>query len=596
MAYRAPVSDISFCLNRIAGFSGYVDAGLFGDLDSDTATAILEEAGRFASEELAPTNRVGDEMGAQLVDGEVKLPDGWREVYRKYWEGGWNSLPCPVDYGGQGLPTAMSMAVCEMWNGANMAFSLNPLLTQGGTETLHKYGSDALKAKYLPKMISGEWTGSMQLTEPHAGSDLRFLRSRAEPQPDGSYKISGTKIFITYGEHPLTENIIHIVLARLPDAPEGTKGISMFLIPKFLVNDDGSLGARNDVYCTKLEHKLGIHGSPTCVLNYGDGGGATGWMIGEPNKGLFYMFTLMNHARLGVGVQSLGLAERAYQEALAYAQERRQGAREDTPPGQMTPIVNHPDIRRMLMGMKAKIAAARAICTINALAIDLAKLAPDDGTRAKATALAALLTPVSKSYGSDMAVEVASEGIQVHGGMGFIEETGAAQHYRDARITPIYEGTNGIQAIDLVTRKLPLQDGAVITAYIADLRETVAELRAANHPQFGAMADHLTTAIDDLEETSRWLLGRLAGDHDAALAGAAPYCRLFANTAGGVYLARGALAAARSEDGPDADYQSHIAIARHFAETQAPLTAGLKHAVMSSHETLRGEIADRIFS
>jgi alkylation response protein AidB-like acyl-CoA dehydrogenase len=594
MAYRAPVSDISFCLNHIAGFADHVDAGLFGDLDTDTAAAILEEAGRFATEELGPTNRSGDETAARLVDGEVRMPEGWVEVYRAFWESGWNSLPCPVDYGGQGLPTALAMAVTEMWNGANMAFGLNPLLTQAGVEAVHKYGSDELKAKYLPKMISGEWTGSMQLTEPHAGSDLRFMKARAESQPDGTFKITGTKIFITYGEHPLTDNIVHIVLARLPGAPEGTKGISMFLIPKFLVNDDRSLGGRNDVHCAKLEHKLGIHGSPTCVLNYGDKGGAIGWMIGEPNKGLHYMFTMMNQARLGVGVQAVGVAERAYQEALAYAQDRGQGARENTPPGQMTPIIHHPDVRRMLMGMKAKIAAARAICMMNAVAIDRAKFAGDDAERASAEALAALLTPVSKSYGSDIAVEVASEGIQVHGGMGFIEETGAAQHYRDARITPIYEGTNGIQAIDLVTRKLPAHDGEMITAFIADLRETIESIRAANQPIFGATAERLAAAVDDLEETGRWLLNKLEDDRDAALSGATSYCRLFANAAGGVYLARGALAALRSGDG-GGDHQPHITIARHFAETQAPLTAGLKHAVMSAHETLRGESADRIF-
>ncbi len=319
-----------------------------------------------------------------------------------------------------------------------------------------------LKAKYLPKMVSGEWTGSMQLTEPHAGSDLRFLKTRAVPQGDGTYRISGTKIFITFGDHPLTENIIHIVLARLPDAPLGTKGISMFLVPKFLVNDDGSLGARNDVRCAKLEHKLGIHGSPTCVLNYGDEGGAVGWIIGEPNRGLQYMFTMMNQARLGVGVQGVGLAEHAFQDALAYARDRKQGSTETTAENDMTPIINHPDVRRMLISMKAKIAAARAICATNAVAIDIAKHGSDEATRAKADALAALLTPISKSFGSDIAVEVASEGIQVHGGMGFIEETGAAQHYRDARIAPIYEGTNGIQCVDLVGRKLPMNGGETV--------------------------------------------------------------------------------------------------------------------------------------
>ncbi len=593
MAYRAPVSDISFCLEHIAGFSALVENGVFGDLDRDTVSAILEEAGRFASEELAPTNRSGDESGARLENGEVVMPEGWKEAYRKFREGGWNALSLPPEYGGQGLPLTLSMAVTEMWNGANMAFGLNPLLTQAGAEALYKYGSEELKAKYLAKMVSGEWTGSMQLTEPHAGSDLRFLKTRAEPQPDGSYRISGTKIYITYGEHPLTENIVHIVLARLPGAPEGTKGISMFLIPKFLVDDDGSLGARNDVTCAKLEHKLGIHGSPTCVLNYGDRGGAAGWMIGEPNQGLYYMFLMMNQARLGVGVQGVGLAEHAYQDALRYALERRQGSREDTPAGQMTPIVNHPDVRRMLMSMKAKIAAARAICAANALALDLAKHGGGEEARERAGALAALLTPVSKAYGSDIAVEVASEGIQVHGGMGFIEETGAAQHYRDARIAPIYEGTNGIQAVDLVTRKLPSNGGETVRAYIADLRETVEQVRAANVPGFGAMAERLGDAVSDLEETSRWLLETLQRDRDAALAGATPYCRLFAHAAGGVYLAKGALAAARAENG--AGEQGHIAVARHFAETQAPLTAGLKHAVTSSHETLRGEAADRLF-
>ncbi len=379
MAYHAPVSDISFALNTIAGFSRHLDEGLFGELDVSTVQAILDEAGRFASEELSAINRSGDEQGARLKDGEVTMPPGWKEAYRKFWEGGWNALPLPTAYGGQGLPVALAMAVTEMWNGANMAFGLNPLLTQAGVDALHKYGADSLKTKYLPKMVSGEWTGSMQLTEPHAGSDLRFLKTRAVPQGDGTYRISGTKIFITYGEHPLTDNIVHIVLARLPDAPEGTKGISMFLIPKFLVNDDGSLGERNDVRCAKLEHKLGIHGSPTCVLNYGDQDGAVGWMVGEPHKGLFYMFTMMNQARLGVGVQGVGLAEHAYQDALAYARERRQGSIEDTPPGMMTPIINHPDVRRTLLSMKARIAAARSICFVNAVAIDLARHAARRG-------------------------------------------------------------------------------------------------------------------------------------------------------------------------------------------------------------------------
>jgi alkylation response protein AidB-like acyl-CoA dehydrogenase len=595
MAYRAPVSDISFALNQIAGFSRHVEDGVFGDLDLATVEAVLEEAGRFASEELAPLNRSGDEHRAQLKDGEVVLPPGWTEAYRKFWQSGWNALPSPEKFGGQGLPVALAMAVTEMWNGANMAFGLNPLLTQAGVEAVYKYGAEPLQAKYLPKMVSGEWTGSMQLTEPHAGSDLRFLKTRAVPQGDGSYRITGTKIFITFGEHPLTENIVHIVLARLPDAPQGTKGISMFLIPKFLVGDDGSLSARNDVHCAKLEHKLGIHGSPTCVLNYGDGDGALGWMIGEPNRGLSYMFTMMNQARLGVGVQGVGLAEHAYQDALAYARERRQGSIGDTASGDMTPIINHPDVRRMLLSMKAKIAAARAICSMNAVAIDLAKHAPDVAARARADGLAALLTPVSKAYGSDIAVEVASEGIQVHGGMGYIEETGAAQHYRDARIAPIYEGTNGIQNLDLVTRKLPLNNGETIGALIAELKETVRAVKASNEPAFGAMADCLAGSVADLEEASEWLARQLGENRDAALAGAASYGRLFANAAGGVFLARGALAVARGADGSGA-MDSQITLARHFAETQAPLTAGLKRAVQNTHETVLGSGAEAAFS
>jgi alkylation response protein AidB-like acyl-CoA dehydrogenase len=592
MAYKAPVADILFTLNNVAGFSRHLEDGVFGDLDAATVEAILEEAGKFASEELSAINRSGDEVGAVLKDGEVTLPPGWKEAYRRFWEGGWNSLPLPEDYGGQGLPVTLSMAVTEMWNGANMAFSLNPLLTQAGVEALHKYGSEALKEKYLPKMVSGEWTGSMQLTEPHAGSDLRFLKTRAVPQGDGTYRITGTKIFITFGEHQLTDNIVHIVLARLPDAPEGTKGISMFLIPKFLVGDDGSLGARNDVRAAKLEHKLGIHGSPTCVLNYGDQGGAVGWLVGEPHEGLFYMFTMMNQARLGVGVQGVGLAEHAYQDALAYARDRKQGSIEGTPPSEMTPIINHPDVRRMLMSMKAKVAAARAICSMNAVAIDLARRDRDEAGRARADALAALLTPISKSYGSDIAVEVASEGIQVHGGMGFIEETGAAQHYRDARIAPIYEGTNGIQALDLVSRKLPMQKGEFVKGFIADLKETVQEAKASNEPAFGAMADCLAESIADLEETSNWLLGKLAENRDAAFAGATPYSRIFALATGGAYLARGALAAARGGSGSDAAADTHIAVARHFAETQAPLTGGLKRTVFHSHETVLGPLAD----
>jgi acyl-CoA dehydrogenase len=588
MAYKAPVSEMLFTLNRIAGFGAHVEAGLFEDLDNATVEAILEEAGRFATEELAPINRAGDAHPARLEDGKVVMPQSWRTAYRAFCEAGWNALPCPKAFGGQELPVALSMACAELWNGANMAFGLNPMLTQAGVEALFKYGAEPLKQRYLPKLVSGEWTGSMQLTEPHAGSDLRFLKTRAMPQGDGTYRITGTKIFITYGDHPLTDNIIHIVLARLPDAPPGTRGISMFLIPKFLVNDDGSLGRRNDVYAAKLEHKLGIHGSPTCVLNYGDGEGAVGWLVGEPHRGLQYMFVMMNQARLGVGIQGVGVAEHAFQHALAYAKDRKQGAITGTAETEMTPIIDHPDVMRMLLSMKAKIAAARAICYTNAVAIDLSRHARDAEARARADTEAALLTPVSKAFGSDTGVEVASEGIQVHGGMGFIEETGAAQHYRDARIAPIYEGTNGIQAIDLVGRKLAMNGGETVRAFIGGLKDTVAQVKASNEPAFGAMGESLEGGVAALEESSRWLLGQLTENRDAALAGATPYGRLFALAAGGVLLARGALAAAREADG---GAETPIALARHFAETQVPATGGLKQTVMQMHETVLGDNA-----
>ena len=591
MAYKAPVSEMLFTLNRIAGFAPLVEAGLFEDLDLATVEAVLEEAGRFATEQLAPINRAGDEHPARLVDGKVVMPESWKAAYRAFSEAGWNALPSPRAFGGQELPVAVSMAVAELWNGANMAFGLNPMLTQAGVEALFKYGSDDLKSKYLPKLISGEWTGSMQLTEPHAGSDLRFLKTRAIPQGDGTYRITGTKIFITFGDHPLTDNIIHIVLARLPDAPPGTRGISMFLIPKFLVNADGSLGARNDVHAAKLEHKLGIHGSPTCVLNYGDGGGAIGWLIGEPHRGLHYMFLMMNQARLGVGIQGVGVAEHAFQHALAYAKERRQGAISSSAETEMTPIINHPDVVRMLLSMKAKVAAARAICYTNAVAIDLSRHGRDAETRARADAEAALLTPVSKAFGSDTGVEVASEGIQVHGGMGFIEETGAAQHYRDARIAPIYEGTNGIQAIDLVGRKLAMNGGETIRAFIGGLKDIVAQVKASNEPAFGAMGESLEAGVAALEETGRWLLAQLAENRDAALAGATPFGRLFGLAAGGVFLARGALAAARESDGGS---DTPITLARHFAETQVPLTGGLKQTVTQMHETVLGDRATAV--
>jgi acyl-CoA dehydrogenase len=593
MVYKAPVADIAFALNHIAGFSRLVQDGMFGDLDQDTAGAILEEAGRFATEKLAPINRVGDEHPARLDGKDVVTSPGWKEAYVQFAESGWNGLAGPTEFGGQGLPQGLAMAVGEMWNGANMAFALCPLLTQGAVEAIDQNGAADLKAKYLPKMISGEWTGSMQLTEPGAGSDLRFLKTRAIPQGNGSYKVTGTKIFITYGEHSLTSNIIHLVLARLPDAPPGTKGISLFVVPKYLVNDDGSLGARNDVFCSKLEHKLGIHGSPTCVMNFGDEGGALAWIVGEPHRGLQYMFTMMNRARLGVGVQGVGVAEHAYQHALAYAKERRQGSVDGTPDAEMTPIINHPDVRRMLLSMKAKIAAARALCAATAVAIDVAKFGSDEVTRARADAEAALLTPLAKSYGSDIGVEIASEGIQIHGGMGFVEEAGAAQFYRDARITPIYEGTNGIQCIDLVGRKLTMNNGETLKSFLEGLHATIVQLQTLNEPVFGDTAEALTQGIVHLAETTEWLIRKLFSDPKVALAGATSFGRLFSVVAGGTLLARGALSAMHAGDGAA---EGAILLSRHFAETQVPAAASLKFAVFRSANTIFGTTADNLLA
>jgi acyl-CoA dehydrogenase len=584
MTYRAPVADIAFTLNYIAGLSGIVGRGLFEDLDTDTVNAILEEAGRFATEEIAPTNRASDCQGARLVNGEVVMPEGVTEVYRKWVEAGWGSVAVSKAHGGQGLPFGLSMALTEMWNGANMAFGLCPLLTTAGVHAIDAHGSPELQRKYLPKLATGAWTGSMQLTEPHAGSDLRFLKTRAVSVGDGSFKVTGTKIFITYGEHSMTDNIIHMVLGRLPDAPAGTKGISLFLIPKFFVNDDGSLGARNDAYASKLEHKLGIHGSPTAVMNYGDNGGAVGWLVGEPNGGLKAMFTMMIEARIGVAAQGVGIAERAFQQALAYARERKQGAAEGGALDASVAIFEHPDVKRMLLTMKAKTSAARAICYTTAVAMDLAHHAPDADERRRGHAEAALLTPVAKAFATDIGVEVASEGIQVHGGMGLIEETGAAQHYRDARIAPIYEGTNGIQAIDLVTRKIASNGGETVQAFIDGLKETVREVKAANEPAFGHMGERMEASVAALEETTAWLQRQLAENKKAALSGATPFGRLFALAAGGVLLAKGALAAARGADGADAG--ARAIEARHFAESLMCDTEGLKHAVTHSYETV----------
>ena len=585
MTYQAPVDDILHALKAAADLDDLIAHGLLDGVDEDTIRAVINEAGKFGAEVLDPLSAPGDRVGSKLIDGKVVTPPGWSQAYQQFAAGGWGALAAPEEWGGQNLPQVVATAAGEVWNASNLAFGLCPLLTFGAIDAVEAQGNEELKRTYLPKMVSGEWTGTMNLTEPHAGSDLSQLKTRAVKHADGSYRLTGTKIFITYGDHEMTENIIHLVLARLPDAPHGTRGISLFLVPKYLVNKDGSLGARNDVECAGLEHKLGIHASPTCVMKYGEkGAGAIGYLVGEENRGLNVMFIMMNAARLAVGVQGVAVAERATQLATAYAKERRQGRTAKSLGGStgdtMAPIIEHADIRRSLMTMKALTQAARAICLVTAKETDVARRAQKDAERAAAHARVALLTPVAKAFATDIGCEVASIGVQVHGGMGFIEETGAAQIYRDARILPIYEGTNGIQAIDLVTRKLPLGGGKVMEAYLAELKQTVDAVRASNHRELGRMGERLGEAVTALAEASRWMGEVLSSNPDAALAGASPYLRLFGLAAGGVYLAKGALAAVRT----GAANAQIVAVARFFAETLATAAPGLKETVLAGAE------------
>jgi alkylation response protein AidB-like acyl-CoA dehydrogenase len=578
MSYRAPVADIIFALTHSAGLTQAMAEGLYGDLDAATVDAVLEEAGKFAAEVIAPLNRSGDTFGTPFKDGAVTTPPGWKHAYTSWAAAGWNGLAAPAAWGGQDLPQAINAACIEMWNSGSMAFGIGPALTMAAVDALVAYGSDALKQAYLAKLISGEWMGTMQLTEPQAGSDVGALRTKAERAPDGSYRIKGAKIFITYGEHDLTANIIHFVLARLPDAPSGTKGLSLFLIPKFLLNADGSLGKRNDVRAHSLEHKLGIHASPTCTMIYGDGEGAVSFLIGKEHQGMACMFTMMNRARLAVGLQGVAVAELATQQALDYARERKQGKTADGSGA----IIGFPDVKRMLLTMRALTSAARRICYSTAVSIDRAHRSKTEAARQLAHARASLLTPVAKAFSTDIGIEVASLGVQVHGGMGYIEETGAAQHYRDARIAAIYEGTNGIQALDLVTRKVPHDGGATVKAYLAELRSIVAAVQAANAPGLGETGARLGEAIDSLERATLWLLAQKSSD--AALAGATPYLRLFGTAAGGAMLAGDALAAAR--DGNDAP--ARAALARFFADNIAVQAGGLERAVVEGGDSVIG--------
>lgn len=588
MTYQAPVNDIMFALKIAGELDQSLESGLYDALDRETIEAVIDEAGKFGADVLAPLRWSGDRIGSKLTKGVVTTPPGFRDAYGQFIDAGWNALPCSEAVGGQGLPEVVASAACEIWNSANMGFAMCPLLTQGAIHAIEVGGSERIKAKYLPNMVKGSWTGTMNLTEPHAGSDLSTLRTRADRQSDGTYRITGTKIYISYGEHDLSENIIHLVLARLNDAPSGTRGISLFLVPKFLVNDDGTLGDRNDVVCAGVEHKLGIMASPTCVMKFGEQGGAIGYLVGEENRGLATMFVMMNAARLGVGMQGVAIAESATQLAVRYAKDRTQGRAVDDKSGAMSPIIAHADVRRMLLAMKAQTQAARMICFATAKAHDAANLSSDPAARAAAQARTALLTPVAKAFATDVAVDVASLGIQVHGGMGYVEETGAALFLRDARILPIYEGTNGIQAIDLVTRKLPIDNGKAVANYILELAKTAADVRSSNRPELGYTGTRLTEAIRALQAASDWMGRALEAEPAAALAGATPYLRLFALTAGGAYLAKGALSAGAET--------SAVALARFFADSMLTQAQGLSETVMTGADSVLVDEQSEVFA
>ncbi|MBK5912102.1 acyl-CoA dehydrogenase [Rhodothalassium salexigens] len=573
--YAAPVKDMRLALDVAAGIEDLARIPQFSEASADLVDAVLDEAGKLAAETMAPLNALGDRQGAQWDNGVVRMPEGFKDAYDEYVNGGWNGLTFTTEHGGQGLPFALGLAVQETWASANMALSLCPLLNQGAVEALTHHGSEELKRLYLPKLISGEWAGTMNLTEPQAGSDVGALTTRAERAGDGTYRIKGQKIYITFGEHDLTGNIVHLVLARLSDAPEGTRGISCFVVPKFLPDENGQPGQRNDLRCSGLEHKLGIHASPTCTMQFGDNDACVGWLVGEENKGLHAMFTMMNHARICVGLQGVAIAERAYQQAVAFAQDRVQSA-EFGSRGPSVPIIQHALIRRKLMTMKSTVEAMRALTYATGAAVDRAHAHADADERAKAQGLADLLTPVVKAWCTDMGVELTSENIQIHGGMGFIEESGAPQHYRDARIAPIYEGTNGIQAMDLVGRKLTMDDGRHWKALFAEIRGVAGDI--ADDPKLGSMAEYLSDGVEALQHAAVWLAGNDRDEARATAAGASPFLTLFGTVAGGYYLALQAREAQRRLDAGTGDpvfLANKIATARFFAEQCLPPATAL---------------------
>jgi 3-(methylthio)propanoyl-CoA dehydrogenase len=579
--YQPPLDDMTFSLNHVAGLESISKLNGYQHADPETVGTILEEAGRFFSEVIAPLNRIGDQQGSVLTeDGVVRTPDGFKEAYQKYIDSGWASAHLPEEWGGGGLPYIVGVAIQELFKTANMAFALAPTLTHGAVEALQRHGSEELKTRYLEKLVSGEWTGTMNLTEPEAGSDVGALRTKAVKQDDGSYRLFGTKIFITWGDQDLTSNIIHLVLARTSEAPPGTRGISMFLVPKFIVDENGEPGARNDLKVLSLEHKLGIHASPTCVVSYGDGGeGAVGYLVGDEREGMRNMFTMMNASRVGVGMEGVAIGERAYQHALHYARERVQGRPVGADARESVPIIQHPDVRRMLLTMKAYVEAMRSLLYLTAGEADHMVHADTEERRRLASDRLALLTPIVKAWCTDVGVELASIGVQIHGGMGYVEETGAAQYLRDSRIAPIYEGTNGIQAIDLVLRKVPLENGAVVAGLLSEIG--LVRDRLGQHPELARFRDELSVALQGLIESSTWLGERLgAGDVGSALAGASPYLRQFGTVLGGWLMGTAALEALRAPSGFDEGFLADkVNTARFYGEQILPGANGLVAAV-----------------
>ena len=589
--FQAPLAEMQFVMNELAGLEQISKLPGFEEAAPETVSAILEEASKFATNVLDPLNASGDREGAKWLEGgKVVTPAGFKDAYHQYCANGWNGLTKNPEYGGQGLPQIVATAVEEMWHAANLAFDLCPLLTQGAIEAIQLRGTQALKDKFLPNMVSGKWTGTMNLTEPQAGSDLAAVRTKAVPQSDGSYKLFGQKIFITFGEHDYTENIIHLVLARTPDAPEGVKGISLFVVPKVIVNDDGSLGPRNDVHCVSIEHKLGIHASPIAVLAYGDKGGATGYLVGEVNRGLEYMFIMMNLARFSVGMEGVGISERAYQHAVAHARDRIQGKAVGLEKGAKAgPIIEHPDIRRMLMTMRAYTEATRAVAYVTAAALDNAGHHPDAAARARHQSFVDLMIPIVKGWSTEVAQEVTSLGVQIHGGMGFIEETGAAQYYRDARIITIYEGTTGIQANDLIGRKTARDAGVVARSVAEEIDKTAAKLAARTEPGLQSIGVQLSAATSELQSAIEWMVPAYGKNIRSAHAGAVPYLHLWGLLAGGWQMGWAALIAAdhlAAGDGDGRFLRAKIDTARFYADCLLPQAAGLAHAVIYGGESV----------